>query len=100
MAARLARHQRKRKQMHWHIDYLRQHCRVTAVIPIRTAADLEHGIAQAVDAAASWHIPGFGCTDCGCVSHLFGFADNPIHCRDFMQIVENFRMNRLTTLMQ
>ena len=100
MAARLARHQRKRKQMHWHIDYLRQHCSVTAVIPIRTAADLEHDIARAVDAIAPWHIPGFGCTDCRCASHLFGFEDNPIHRSDFMQIVEDFRMNRLTALMQ
>lgn len=99
LAARLARHQRKRKQMHWHIDYLRNHCLVTAVIPIRTAADLEHDIAQSVDAIAPWHIPGFGCTDCSCVSHLFGFADNPIHRKDFMQVVETFRMNRLTVLM-
>ena len=100
MSARIARHQRKRKRMHWHIDYLRQQCQVTAVIPIRTAADLEHNLAQAVDRIAPWHIRGFGCTDCRCVSHLFGFHDNPIHCRDFMKLVEDFRMNRLTALIK
>ena len=100
MSARIARHQRKRKRMHWHIDYLRQRCQVTAVIPIRTASDLEHDLAQAVDRIAPWHIRGFGCTDCSCPSHLFGFDTNPIHCREFMQIVEDFRMNRLTALMK
>lgn len=95
LAARLARHKRKRKKMHWHIDYLRKEADVTATIPIRTADDLEHALAAAVGKIAPWQIPSFGCTDCTCPSHLFGFHDNPIHRRDFMQIVEDFRMNRL-----
>lgn len=95
LAARLARHKRKRKKMHWHIDYLRKEADVTATIPIRTADDLEHDLAAAVGKIAPWQIPSFGCTDCTCPSHLFGFHDNPIHRRDFMQIVEDFRMNRL-----
>lgn len=95
LAARLTRHQRKRKKMHWHIDYFRQEAEVTAVIPIRTADDLEHDIADSVNFIASWSIAGFGCTDCHCSSHLFGFPDDPIHRRDFMKVVENFRMNRL-----
>lgn len=95
LAARLARHKRKRKKMHWHIDYLRKYAEVTAVIPIRTADDLEHDLAAAVGMIAQWQIQRFGCTDCSCPSHLFGFSDNPIHRRDFMQIVEEFRMNRL-----
>lgn len=96
LAARLARHQRKRKKMHWHIDYLRQHCNVTAVIPIRTADDLEHDLAQAVASIAGWAIPGFGCTDCNCNSHLYGFSENPVHVKSFMDVVEEFRINRLT----
>lgn len=95
LAARLARHQRRRKQKHWHIDYLRAYADVTAAIPIRTADDLEHDLAQAVGAISQWRIDGFGCTDCRCPSHLFGFADNPVHRRDFMALVEEFRMNRL-----
>jgi sugar fermentation stimulation protein A len=98
LAARLARHTRRRKQLHWHIDYLRQKADVVAVIPIRTAADLEHCLAQAVAKIADWQIDRFGCTDCSCSSHLFGFTDNPIHQRDFMQLVEDFRMNRLDRL--
>lgn len=100
LAARIARHQRKRKRMHWHIDYLRQQSHVIAAIPIRTTADWEHDLAQAVGAIAYWHIRGFGCTDCRCTSHLFGFSDNPIHRMDFIQIVEEFRMNRIAAFMQ
>ena len=100
LAARMARHQRRRKQMHWHIDYLRQEGDIIAVIPIRTADDLEHEIAQAVDTVADWHIAGFGCTDCHCPSHLFGFTHNPIHDQRFMQVVEDFRMNRLSVGIQ
>lgn len=95
LAARLARHRRKRKQMHWHIDYLRQQAEVIADIPIRTAADLEHDLAAAVSQIADWTIPHFGCTDCDCPSHLFGFSENPIHSRTFMAMVEAFRINRL-----
>ena len=98
LAARLARHSRKRKKMHWHIDYLRQEADVTAAVPIRTADDLEHDLAQAVGEKADWAIDGFGCTDCRCPSHLFGFAANPIHERPFIQVVEDFRMNRLAAL--
>ncbi len=95
LKARLARHQRRRKQMHWHIDYFRAYADVTAVVPVRTADDLEHELAGAVGTISSWNIAGFGCTDCRCPSHLFGFADNPVHRRDFMAVVEEFRMNRL-----
>lgn len=98
LVARLARHQRKRKKMHWHIDYLRQQADVIAAIPIRTQDDLEHDLAHAVDAIAGWHIDAFGCTDCDCPSHLFGFTTNPIHRQDFMSVIEDFRMNRLESL--
>ena len=95
LAARLARHGRRRKKFHWHIDYLRQYADVTAVVPIRTADDLEHDLARSVGAIAAWRIDRFGCTDCDCPSHLYGFADNPVHRQDFMLVVENFRINRL-----
>ena len=95
LAARLARHSRLRKQMHWHIDYLRDKASVTALIPIRTADDLEHDLAAAVDRIADWRVDEFGATDCHCPSHLFGFHENPVHTPRFMAVVEDFRMNRL-----
>ena len=95
LAARIARHRRQRKQFHWHIDYLRQKAEIVADIPIRTADDLEHDLAGAVNNLADWRIDQFGCTDCQCASHLFGFYSNPVHCQAFMQLVEDFRINRL-----
>ena len=81
--------------MHWHIDYLRDKASVTALLPIRTADDLEHDLAAAVDRVADWRVEAFGSTDCHCPSHLFGFHENPVHIPRFMAVVEEFRMNRL-----
>lgn len=95
LTKRIERHQRKRKNKHWHLDYFRNACEWIAAVPIRTSADLECELAQAVRAIANWEVPGFGCSDCHCSSHLFGLADNPIHHEPFMKMVEDFRMNRL-----
>lgn len=98
LSKRLERHKRKRKKMHWHLDYLRGSCHVIAALPIRTAAPLECLLAKAVEAVADWSVPGFGCSDCHCQSHLFGMVENPIHAKAFMDVIEDFRMNRLDQL--
>jgi sugar fermentation stimulation protein A len=101
LSKRLERHQRKRKRMKWHIDYLRDVCKVTALVPVRTSDDLEHEMARDVAGIAQWDVSGFGCTDCirdG--SHLFGFKENPVHLPAFMKLVEDFRMNRLDKMMK
>lgn len=95
LAARLARHRRVRKKMHWHLDYLRPITIVTATIPIRTADDLEHRLSHRLEDIAERHIDHFGCTDCGCPSHLFYFTADPVHCKAFIEMLEDFRMNRL-----
>lgn len=95
LAKRIERHKRKRKQMHWHLDYLRGHCDVVAALPIRSSSDLECDLAQAVRTVADWEIPRFGSSDCHCDSHLFGMRENPIHHEGFMMVIEDFRMNRL-----
>jgi sugar fermentation stimulation protein len=95
LAARLARHRRVRKKMHWHLDYLRPITIVTATIPIRTADDLEHRLSHRLEDIAERHIDHFGCTDCSCPSHLFYFTADPVHCKAFIEMLEDFRMNRL-----
>lgn len=95
LTKRIERHKRKRKKMHWHLDYFRGHCEMIAAVPVRTSADLECPLAEAVKGVADWQVPGFGCSDCHCESHLFGMKQNPIHEKAFMDIVEEFRMNRL-----
>ena len=99
LEARLARHQRRRKKLHWHIDYLREAAEVAAVIPVRTQDDLEEEKALAVSRIAGWQIDGFGATDKPSRSHLFGFSGLPFRQRDFLRIVEDFRINRLDALM-
>lgn len=92
---RVARQQRLRKKMHWHIDYLRQRCDYVGAVKIRTTEDLEHKLAHAVSRICDWSIPHFGCTDCECQSHLFGFSQNPMHLKAFTAIEEDFEINRL-----
>lgn len=99
LAKRLERHKRKRKKLHWHLDYFRSHCEVVAALPIRSSADLECKLSEAMNGIAQWSVPGFGCSDCNCDSHLYGTDYNPIHNEQFMQVVEDFRMNRLDDLM-
>lgn len=72
LAARLGRHLNDNKKLRWHIDYLRAHTR-----PVRVsfAVDqkLEHKWAQTLALHPDYTIPfpGFGSSDCQCVSHLF-----------------------------
>jgi sugar fermentation stimulation protein A len=93
LTARMARHRRLRKRFHWHIDWLRAHAAWHAVFPIRSSARLECSIAQGLRTAAGWSIPGFGCTDCGCDSHLFGSREDPLRSAWFQRLLLSFRMD-------
>ncbi len=72
VAARVARHFRRVKKKHWHIDYLRE-----ALVPVVAwcsyeAERLEHRWAGAFrDLPGMTPVPGFGCSDCRCDAHLF-----------------------------
>jgi Uri superfamily endonuclease len=76
--ARVSRHCRESKSKHWHIDYLREFATVESVWYSHSPIRLEHRWAKAL---AKWNnaepIPGFGCSDCGCDSHLFYFSNTP-----------------------
>ena len=125
LTKRIERHKRKRKKMHWHLDYFRGHCEMIAAVPIRTSGlpleswslthepypsmpsmpdpndvdvSVECALADAVGAIAEWEVPKFGCSDCDCTSHLFGMTENPIHNKAFMDVVEDFRMNQLDSI--
>lgn len=59
----------ERDVRHWHVDYLLGHCRSAIDTVIRTpGVDAECSIADRIDGEA---VPDFGCSDCGCDSHLF-----------------------------
>ena len=73
---RVARHLRKRKSKHWHIDYLlaSHKARITAVIACSASTSKECQISRNIQSIdeASIPIDGFGASDCrqGCRSHL------------------------------
>jgi Uri superfamily endonuclease len=76
---RIARHFRRRKRFHWHIDYLLQHSHIVDVITYRTTERLEGQFNQKILSLPDCKIPvkSFGSSDCSCPSHLAYFKRNP-----------------------
>lgn len=74
LEARLARHLGHRKKLFWHIDYLLNCARVRAVIMTETSRKEECFVARAL-AQRLPPVLAFGCSDCGCTSHLFFSPD-------------------------
>lgn len=95
LTQRIGRHGRLTKSLFWHVDYLRAKAEFHAVLPIRTADDLECEIAQSLKKITGWEVPGFGSSDCGCPSHLFGMAKDPFHSPEFISLLQYFRMDKL-----
>jgi len=67
---RIQRHLRKQKKTHWHIDYLLNHAKIVNVFYKQSEVKEECFIAKTLEKELSI-IPGFGCSDCTCKSHLF-----------------------------
>ena len=95
LTKRMERHIRKHTAVHWHIDYLKGHADRCTTIPIRSSTPLEHKLAEAVGKIADGCVPSFGSSDCGCQSHLFRFADNPLQRQSFIDLLQYFRIDRL-----
>lgn len=78
---RLERHialaERKDKRPKWHVDYLL----TSDMFPLRyavyaaTQLPLECLLASALGGES---VPSFGCSDCGCPSHLFSRGSDPL----------------------
>mgnify|MGYP005838924835 FL=1 len=94
LSKRLQRHRRLEKQHHWHIDRLRAVAGFHSAFVVRSSTRLECEIAEAMSRISEWNIPGFGCTDCCCLTHLFGFEGDPLHSEKFHQVLKYFRMDR------
>jgi Uri superfamily endonuclease len=73
LRARLVRHLREQKKLHWHIDYLLKEAEIEEIILCTAEERVECSLAQAL-AGEFQSIPGFGSSDCKCQSHLY-FAD-------------------------
>jgi Uri superfamily endonuclease len=70
LRARLARHLRGEKKLHWHIDYLLKEAEVKEIILCRGEERVECSPAQAL-AGNLQYVPDFGSSDCKCRSHLY-----------------------------
>jgi Uri superfamily endonuclease len=77
--ARVRRHLRCDKKLHWHIDYLTRLAPVIQINYRKESVRREHEWALALCAQSQFQIPvpGFGSSDCNCVSHLFRTIKRP-----------------------
>jgi sugar fermentation stimulation protein A len=95
LTARIERHKRKRKNLFWHIDYLREHAALIHALPIRSSSRLECEIAGHLRKVSESRIKDFGASDCGCDSHLFYIEKNPVQSKDFIDLLLYYRMERI-----
>lgn len=79
LAARLARHLRQVKPLHWHIDYLRAHASPVEIWYVTGTQRRECVWARSLLGLsdASVPVPRFGASDCRCFTHLIHFALPP-----------------------
>jgi Uri superfamily endonuclease len=79
LSARLARHRRQEKRLHWHVDYLLACARLVEVWTAVLDQRLECAWAQAMMelTAAQVPVPRFGASDCRCLAHLVYFPQPP-----------------------
>ena len=77
--ARIAHHAHIAQRPHWHIDHLRAATKLDEIWYTHDPERREHDWAAVLGAmrGASIPLPGFGCSDCLCRSHLFGFRVRP-----------------------
>ncbi|MFQ5789761.1 MAG: DNA/RNA nuclease SfsA [Acidobacteriota bacterium] len=92
LSARIARHSRIRKKLHWHIDFLRLHADGFVALPIRSPRRSECEIARAFSELYRRGPDGFGASDCDCPAHLFWHSANPLDSPSFHAVLQRFRM--------
>jgi len=91
---RISRHLKSNKKRHWHIDYLLDKASITGIILGETIARTECTIAQALSRQFD-SVPGFGCSDCRCHSHLF-FSANESQMKSTIMAILKSRDDKQT----
>jgi Uri superfamily endonuclease len=79
LTARISRHRRATKVLHWHVDYLRATAKLVEIWYTLGARKLECGWAHSLAnlPGASLPISRFGASDCRCPAHLVHFSTAP-----------------------
>ncbi|MDP6675481.1 MAG: GIY-YIG nuclease family protein [Gammaproteobacteria bacterium] len=75
--ARVSRHRRRNKKLHWHIDYLRRQTALIETWTMTGTINHEHAWAAALTKKYVTACNRFGASDCRCSSHLFYTAIRP-----------------------
>lgn len=72
LSARVARHRRRQKRLHWHIDYFLARAQIVGVETNASGKRLECSWARAALSRPGARVvaPHFGASDCSCASHL------------------------------
>jgi Uri superfamily endonuclease len=80
LPARLARHLRKRKNLHWHIDYLLERTSIVEIWHAQSPERLECVWARALLSLTGAQVSfrGFGSSDCSCLTHLLYVAPSTL----------------------
>jgi len=77
LSARIEHHNRKKKTLHWHIDYLSARSEMLGAITIPGLRELECQLAKELSDMFEPTVPGFGASDCRCGGHLFYARELP-----------------------
>ncbi len=100
LAARVKRHLRRRKRIHWHVDHLTVDAEKVTAYPIYTDGDIECDLAARIRKVAGAEdgivVPGFGSSDCGCPGHLVHLPRDPLRTESFVEALLDYRMNAMT----
>jgi Uri superfamily endonuclease len=90
LAARVSRHRRSTKAVHWHVDTLLAHAELTTVWYTVGSQKRECDWARALSElpGACVVAPGFGASDCHCQTHLL-FFPTPPDCSAFARSVDD-----------
>ena len=94
LSSRMSRHLKKRKNIHWHIDYLVDVADDVRAYPIRGMQTSDNHLSERVSEVYKSAIPGFGSSDSRHETHLFFSPDNPSDQSKFHELLGEFRFVR------
>jgi Uri superfamily endonuclease len=106
---RVARHLRREKTRHWHIDFFleNENARIVAVVAAETSINMECQVNDAIKNLPGAMIPvaGFGATDCkqNCGSHLVRFSSKRAAdriARAYAHLFENRKVHSINVGMK
>ena len=79
LKARIGHHRKGSSRRHWHIDYLSEYLPPDEVWYTHDPIRREHHWSEILShiGGAVIPLPGFGSSDCRCISHLYCFSSRP-----------------------